>query len=243
MWVPFDCVSLNLTENVPSPFDRASNGVATAATRDEACSIAIHELLERDAVTEWLALDMVDRMASTIRPQTVPFAWYHELRRRIERAGAHLSCYRVPSLTDTPVFACEINDGGKDARPFRAINGRGAHPLPEVGLFKAVAEAVQGRVTFVAGARDDLFPHLYSAAEAAVTIAFGLPLPTDMKGVDFSDVADGPAKLDELVRALADRGYPDIAAITLARPQGLWVVRAFVCGLGSLTRRRRAPLQ
>jgi len=61
--------------------------------------------------------------------------------------------------------------------------------------------------------------------------------------VDFSDVADGPAKLDELVRALADRGYPDIAAITLARPQGLWVVRAFVCGLGSLTRRRRAPLQ
>lgn len=243
MWVPFDCVSLNLTENVPSPFDRASNGVATAATRDEACSIAIHELLERDAVTEWLALDMVDRMASTIRPQTVPFAWYHELRRRIERAGAHLSCYRVPSLTDTPVFACEINDGGKDARPFRAINGRGAHPLPEVGLFKAVAEAVQGRVTFVAGARDDLFPHLYSAAEAAVTIAFGLPLPTDMEGVDFSDVADGPAKLDELVRALADRGYPDIAAITLARPQGLWVVRAFVCGLGSLTRRRRAPRQ
>jgi ribosomal protein S12 methylthiotransferase accessory factor len=243
MWVPFDCVSLDLTENVPSPFDRASNGVATAATRDEARLTAIHELLERDAVTEWLALDLVDRMASTVRAETVPFLWFHDLRERIERAGARMGCFRVPSVTNTPVFACEINDSRKDARPFRAVNGRGAHPLPEIALFKAVAEAVQGRATFIAGARDDLYPHIYAAAETALTVAFGLPLPPGMEGIDFSDVPAGPATLDELAASLTERGYPDIAAITLARPQGLWVVRAFVCGLGSMSRRRRAPLQ
>jgi len=241
--VPFDAVSLDLTKNVPSRFDRASNGVATGAARDEALSTAIHELLERDAVTEWLALDLADRMTSTVRLSSVPFPWFHDLRHRVERAGAHIACFHVPSVTGTPVFACEINDSHKDARPFRAVSGRGAHPLPEIALFKAIAEAVQGRATFIAGGRDDLWPHVYSEGETAITVAFGLPLPPGMEGIDFADVANGPATLDELVVAIAARGYPDIAAITLARPAGLWVVRAFVCGLASMTRRRRAPLQ
>jgi ribosomal protein S12 methylthiotransferase accessory factor len=243
LWVPFDCVSLDLTDNVPSLFDRASNGVATGATRDEARLAAIHELLERDSVTEWLTSDLADRMASTVRPRSVPFPWFHELRNRIEQAGARMRCFHVPSVTDTPVFACEINDSRKDARPFRAVNGRGAHPRPEIALFKAVAEAVQGRATYIAGARDDLYPQVYAETETAITVAFGFPLPPGMEGIDFLDVPAGPATLDELVAALTASGYPDIATITLARPQRLWVVRAFVCGLGSMTRRRRAPLQ
>lgn len=243
LWLPFDCVSLDLTKNVPSPFDRASNGVATAAARDEAVLIALHELLERDSVAEWQALDLADRMASTLRPGTVPFPWFQELRERIGQAHARVSCYRVPSLTGTPVFACEINDSGKTARPFRAVNGRGAHPMPEIALFKAVSEAVQGRATFVAGARDDLDPRLYSEAERGITCAFGLPLPPGMAGVAFAEATPGPATLQALAEALVAAGYPDIAAVTLARPQGLWVVRAFICGLGSLNRRRRAPLQ
>lgn len=243
LWVPFDVVSLDMTENIPSQFDRASNGLATGASRDEAVLVALHELLERDAVTEWLELDLLDRMHSTVRPKTVPFGWFHELRDRIENAGAQMSCFHVPSLTGTPVFACEINDSRKEAIPFRAITGRGAHPLPEVALFKAVAEAVQGRATFIAGARDDLYPQIYGEAEAAVTAAFGLPLPPGFTGTDFTEIPAGPATLDDLVAAIGAAGYPDVAAITLARPNDLCVVRAFVCGLASLARRRRTPLQ
>ena len=50
----------------------------------------------------------------------------------------------------------EINDPEKEAGPFKTTNGRGAHPLPEIALFRALAEAIQARATFVAGARDDL---------------------------------------------------------------------------------------
>lgn len=239
LFLPFDLVSLDFTRAVPSRFDRGSNGLGSAATRDEAIAVAIHELIERDAVTEWRAGDLLDVMETSLDLDTVPFGWFAALRDRIAGAGASLLAFAVPSVTGTPVFACELNDGGKSGRPYRAVQGRGAHPLPEVALFKAVAEAVQGRATFIAGARDDVLPSVYAASERGITIAFGLPLPPGMDGVDFSAVSSGPAALDALAQALAAAGHDRIAVVDLAAPDGLSVVRAFVPGLGSLTRRRR----
>ena len=140
----------------------------------------------------------------------------------------------MPSITGSPVFACEINDLAKDGKAYRAIQGRGCHPLPEIALFKALAEAIQGRATYIAGARDDLMPSDYVANDSAIQIAFGFPLPPDMDGVDFAEIASGPSGAAELATALGVAGYDQIAIIDLAQPTGLSVVRAFVCGLGSL---------
>ena len=242
VFLPFDLVSLDLSRNVPSAFDRASNGVATGATRDEAIATALHELIERDSVTEWGSQDIIDIMECTLDPRTIPFDWFHYWRDRIEAAGARIRCYSVPSLTGSPVFACEINDLEKAGKAYRALQGRGCHPLPEIALFKAVAEAIQGRATYIAGARDDLMPSDYLAPEAAITIAFGFPLPPSMDGVDFTSVAPGPAGPAAIAQALEQAGYGRIAIVDLAKPDRLHVVRAFVCGLASLTRRRRPLL-
>jgi len=234
-------VSLDFTRAVPSPFDRASNGVATGATRDEALAVALQELVERDAVTEWRASGMLACMEATLDPDTVPFDWFRLWRDRIAAAGAAMRCYLVPSLSGSPVFACEINDRGKDGAPYRAIHGRGCHALPELALFKAVAEALQGRATYIAGARDDLLPSDYASPDASIVVAFGLPLPPGMEGIDFSGIAPGPSGAEAIAAALDRAGYGRIAVVELDRPQGLWVVRAFACGLGSMTRRRRPP--
>lgn len=237
--VPVPVVSLDFTTASPSRFDRASNGIATAATRAEAILAALHELIERDAVVEWQAADMLARMADAIDPQSVPFDWFHELADRVARAGATMACYCVPSITGTPVFACEINDSRKDGIPYRAMQGRAAHPVPEIALFKAIAEACQSRAAFIAGARDDLLPSAYSAAETAITVGFALPPPPGMSGVDFATVGGGPRSVEAVTAALVDAGFEAASVVELARPEGLCVVRAFVCGLGSMTRRRR----
>lgn len=237
--LPLPLVSLDFTRFSPSPYDRASNGIATAATRGEAITVALHELIERDAVTEWCVGNIGQRIASTVAPASIPFDWYRELERRIGEAGARLSSYRVPSLTGTPVFACEINDARKDAPLFRTANGRGAHALPEIALFKAVAEACQVRATFIAGARDDLFPERYSEEESSIRIAFGLPPPPGMTGIDFHDIPAGPQTPDALCAALVARGYWQGTVVMLQECRGLCTVRLFVAGLGSLTRRRR----
>ena len=239
--LPFELVSLDFTRNIPSLFDRASNGIATGATRDDAIAAALQELIERDAVTEWKESDLLEVMESTLNPRTISFDWFHLWRERVEAAGAMMLCYHVPSVTGSPVFACEINDLRKDGRAYRAIQGRGCHPNPEIALFKAVAEAIQGRAAYISGARDDLLPGDYTGAEKAITIAFGLPMPPSMDGVDINSVASGPSGPVELADALHRAGYGRIGIVDLANPSGLNVVRAFVCGLGSMSRRRRPP--
>lgn len=241
--LPFDLVALDLDRDPLGPFDRASNGVATGASRGEATAAALHELVERDSVREWQESRLFDRMACALDLDTIPFAWFGHWHERIEAAGADLLVYWVPSLTGSPVFACEINDLGKAGRPYRAIQGRGCHPLPEIALFKALAEALQGRTTYIAGAREDLLPSGYERRpEEGMLIAFGLPLPPGMKGLDFAQVPAGPVGADALAEALAAAGYGRIAVVDLAAPPGLRIVRAFVCGLASFGRRRRPPL-
>lgn len=239
LFLPLPVVSLDLTVGVPSRFERTSNGVATGATRADALMASLHELIERDAVGQWKRLDLEKRIASVLDLRTVRLDWLVRLAERIEAAGATLRCYRVPSLVGTPVFACEINDWTKAAAPYRTANGRGAHPLPEIALFKAVAEAIQSRAAIIAGSRDDLYPWRYAAREKAVTVAFGLPPPPGMAAIDYRSIEPGPDRLEPLLAALDRAGYRDVAAVTLVEPPGLCVVRSFVCGLGSLTRERR----
>ena len=65
------------------------------------------------------------------------------------------------------------------------------------------------------------------------------PTPSFVVTVDFASVAHGPQTLESLCAALVHAGYSQGTAITLAEPPGLCVVRAFVSGLGSMSRRRR----
>ena len=241
VYVPFDFVSLDLTRAVPSPFDRASNGVATGASRDEAAAVALQEFIERDAVTEWQAGDTLSRMRATVEIETVPFAWLGAWRDRLREAEISVRFYRVPSVSGTPVFACELNDLSKHGDPFRAIQGRGCHGVPEIALFKSLAEAIQVRATFIAGARDDLVPARYARGGAiGMRVTFAPPRPPSLRGVAWHEIAPGPSGPLAIGEALARAGYGRIPIVDLARPNGLAVVRAFVCGLGSIRRRRRA---
>ncbi len=192
-------------------------------------------------MTEWQADGIAATMASVLELDSVPFGWLGRWRERIERAGASLQVYRVPTLTGSPLFACEINDLDKDSRVYRAVQGRGCHALPEIALFKALAEALQARVTLIAGSRDDQLPSAYSRRAPGIVMAFGLPLPPGAASVAWDDIAPGPSDPEQVAETLARKGYSQVAVLELARPRGLTVARIFVCGLGSMRRRRRPP--
>ena len=237
--LPFELVSLDFTRHVPSRFDRASNGVATGTSAEEALTAALFELIERDGVTEWQAQGLIERTASQIRLETIPFDWFGHWRERVERAGATMRCYSVPSLTGSPLIVCELRDGSKDAAPYLTLSGRSCHFDPEVALFKAMAEAIQGRATYIAGAREDIMP-FYRPAGTEIPLPFGLPLGRGIEGMVFGDIVPGPRTAVALGEALARAGFPQIAAVPLGHPESFHVVRAFIYGFGSMTRRRRS---
>ena len=69
-----------------------------------------------------------------------------------------------------PVYCCSI----KDTNPFgpiQSFGGSGCHLSKEIALSRALTEAAQSRLTFIAGSRDDLFPDLYEPAQDTPGVA------------------------------------------------------------------------
>ncbi|WP_129790767.1 YcaO-like family protein [Sphingosinicella sp. CPCC 101087] len=241
--LPFHLVSLDFTRGLPSFFERSSNGLAAGASRDEAIVVALHEAIERDAVTEWSARGLISCTADGLDLATVPFDWFQAWRGRLAGAGIGLRAYHVPSVTRSPTFVCELNDSRKDRAPYRATHGSGTHSIPGIALFRAMAEAIQSRSTWIAGAREDRLGSQYAAAAPGATVAFGLPLPAGWPGRQWEEIEPGPADVEGLVTALALAGYPQVAVHELGTVEGFHLVKVWVCGLGSGARRRRDPVQ
>ena len=240
-YLPFELVSLDLSRDLPSAFDRASDGLAAGSSREEAISVAIHEIIERDAVAAWLRRGLVSRTADALDIGAIDLDWFRGWAARIEAAGAGLGAYYLSSVTGTPVVVCEISDFDKTGDCYRAVHGSGCHPHPELALFKALTEAIQSRATMIAGAREDLFPSDYvRKGEGAFLLA--LPASPMLPQRSWLDVASGPVGVEAVVAVLAEAGYDQVAVRTLGTPEGLHVVKAFVCGLGARERSRR-PIQ
>ena len=241
LFLPFDLVSLDFTRGLPSRLARSSNGLASGATRDDAVDPALHELIERDALIEWSRSGTpFDRMSAAVDCDGIGVAWFEAWRDRLRAERISLRVHHLPTVTGSPMFVCELNDFSKHGDAYLANLGFGCHALPEIALFRALAEALQARVTVIAGARDDLRPELY-AQTAGASLAYAPPLPPGKTGKDFSSIAPGPVGVKAIAEALARVGYARSAMVELARPAGLFVARAFVCGLGAGRRRRRAP--
>jgi ribosomal protein S12 methylthiotransferase accessory factor len=239
-FLPFDLVSLDLTAGL-SPFEQSSAGLAVGRTQADALVTALCELIERDAVGAWQRAPMAERMARGVRMDTIRFDWFRHWRGLLAAHDIFLSVHAPDSPTGVPVFACAISGPGEFAPARRTFTGEGAHASAEIALFRALAEAIQSRLTFIAGVRDDILPAHYSAEEYAL----GLPLPVAPPGMaelDFAAIADGPEKADALISALGRLGYDRVAAKSLGPDvDGLAVMKVFVPGLGTHRRRRRTP--
>jgi ribosomal protein S12 methylthiotransferase accessory factor len=235
-YLPHDLVSLDYTRGLPTLFERASSGLGVGASQSEALEISLLELVERDAVGEWQRLEAADRMAGSIRPETIPFDWFQGWRARFAALGIRQQAFAIPSLAGVPVFLCMIGGTEEFGPAYRRFYGTAAHGDPELALFKALAEAIQSRLTLIAGVRDDILPSYYRrpprSAPAGEPPAGRLAWPTA------APVACGAERVAE---QLARAGYRHVAVKRLDEgAEGLAVTKAFVPGLGSATRTRRA---
>lgn len=238
--VPFACVSIDLTTLLGTGFERSTNALAAGFNRDAARMAALLELIERDAITTWKQIDFSDRMRTTISLDGVPGGWLEPWRDRLSAAGVRLQCYWVPSISGTPVFAAELSDLGKGTKAYRAVEGTGAHPIPELALLRAVSEAIQGRCAFIAGSRDDMMPDSYQSRAGAVQMVFGLPMPSGMEPIAFAAVELGSQSLEDICLAIERAGYGPVVFVDVGQVGAVHVVKAFAAGLANRRRPRRA---
>ena len=244
LWAPFDVVSLDFSRVVDGRLSQTSNGQAAHFEREAATVSALLEVIERDAVASWFARTPTSRSRTTLSRGSIPYAWWRALQASLDAAGVRVTLHELPAVGGYPCFLTELKDERSLGRGAIVVYGSACHVLPETALRQSVLEAVQSRVTEIAGARDDI---LYRTPPRDIGMGLAWPSPPDMPLRRWEDVLEREegrhtASALAIAQRLAEAGYPQAAIIDLVAAEAdVAVVKAFVPGLGANDRLRRPP--
>jgi ribosomal protein S12 methylthiotransferase accessory factor len=239
-WVPADLVHTDYTRQQSDGFFRAgSNGLASGNHLVEAVNAALYELVERDAVALWINRPIQRRAQCALDLASVDDPDCRALLAKYAAAAMALRVWHVTSDIGLPAFLCEIRDltPGEPGR-LRRFHGSGCHADRAVALSRALTEAAQTRLTYIAGIRDDLSAAEYREPEGTELGDLLLDaLVRDSGAIAFSDVPSFAAEdlTDDLRWALgrlAAAGCRRVVGIDLTRAEfAVSVVRLVISGL------------
>lgn len=164
----------------------SSNGLASGNSRQEASLHALYEIIERDAISR------ESRSASQdyLDPLSIGDETCSSLIGKVREAGATLTIFRQASRFGVPCFGAKV---WSPDFPVVCL-GWGAHLDRNVAVSRAVTEAVQSRLTAIAGSRDDL-PPIYRQMRASTE---ELPLPQRELAWPGPQVASDPESFDDV---------------------------------------------
>ncbi|MFI1172820.1 YcaO-like family protein [Streptomyces melanogenes] len=132
----------------PDLWHTTSTGLACGNSRDEAVLHALFEVIERDV----LAINGQTASRLLIHPATVADRYCRQLLDSLYRAGMEVEISAVQGAYGLPV--CLAFLWSEDFPLWFA--GSGCHTEAPIALSRALTEAMQSRLTCIAGTRDDL---------------------------------------------------------------------------------------
>lgn len=238
VWVPLEAVTLDCVfpRGYQPAFDVSSNGLASGNHLLEAISHGLCEVIERDAEARW----RLERGQRRLDLDTVDDPGCRALLARLAAARVHVTVWDITSDVGVPAYGCSIMEDPREPawRALGLYQGFGCHPSPAVALARALCEAVQTRVTYIAGSRDDFFPFDYARAtdeDLLLEIWDEVTAPA-AEPVDFADAPrlETPTFEDDvrmLLDHLAAAGSAQVVVVDLSRPElGIPVVKVLVPG-------------
>ncbi|WP_445678464.1 YcaO-like family protein [Radicibacter daui] len=242
IWVPLERVSMDFTLPL-MPGDGAfianSNGLASGNSREEALAHGLYELVERDALTLWELADEKNQRATRLDPASATDPVAAGLVRQVNEAGLLLGLWDLTSDIGLPVILARLLEPEPPPyHGFRPAFGVGCHPDRDVALVRAVTEAAQSRLTFIAAARDDLSYAAYARQSGPEiyerwlgSIADGGP-SRPLISVPSPATGDLAADISMTRARLAACGLGQLITVDLTKPEiGIPVLRVIVPGL------------
>ena len=204
--VPREAVTLDTTFEKPPTFDISSNGLASGNTLVEATVHGLAEVIERDAEAAWRRAGSDRRIVlDSINDPTC-----RGLIDSIVATGARIFVWDLASDTGVCAIGAAIMEDPREPawRALGFYQGFGAHLLPEIAITRAITEAAQTRVTYIAGGRDDFFPADYARAtdpDLMADLWARLAAPCD-EPVGFDELPRAePKTIDEALAILVER--------------------------------------
>ncbi|WP_132588086.1 YcaO-like family protein [Rhizobium sp. BK068] len=220
IYVPFEAALLDRTRR--NRFWMSSDGLASGNTQEEAILHGVLERIERDTYCLWQIGSEEDRLERCIDPLGFSDPVVDELVRKIEAAGLAVRLFDMTSDIAVPCFTAILGPakrGKENIRFVEVTGGSGAHLSPLRAAIRAMTEAVQSRVTYISGARDDLSPKAFEwpvpaetlRALDAMPVARTRNVPSQRHGVR--------SRLAQVLDALRDRQITSVIALPLSDPR------------------------
>jgi YcaO-like protein with predicted kinase domain len=182
-----------------------SNGLASGNTLEEALVHGLYELIERHSIFEYrrhLAdSERAGRAVDLDSLRSVPHL--AELLARIDEAELNVWVRAIHGPLRIPAFGAIVGEKIPLRQRTKEYVGWGAHYTPEVALSRAITEAVQSRITYISGSRDDIYPWQYTQLDSP---------PEDV----IEDSDDRRLHLDELPRPPRFSSFAEVLQWTLA---------------------------
>lgn len=244
-WVPYDSVHTNFVTPACGlgAFLSSTSGLASGNHTLEALCHALCEVIERDAATLHRLCSDREREHRHVDLDTVGDAACRRVLDQLRAADMVVAAWDITTDVGVPTYTCQIVEGLERPR-WRAVGlaeGHGCHLSPPVALLRALTEAVQSRLTYISGSRDDVLPRDYVACsndDDWRRTVDQLTAPRSRRS--FADRTSAAADrfeddLATLLGSLRGAGIDSAVAVDLAKPViGIPVVKLVVPGLESV---------
>ena len=230
VYAPYDLVGIDYREGDlwdHESFHMTSIGLAAHGDRDRAIRHALFEVIENDATAALEIFGFSERLAEPL-PEIAGSTELEAALGKVTAAGLTVRFCRLRGAVDLPVIGCFV---GRD------VAGPGGNGVAYTAGFAcrvdiadaalaALLEAVQSRLTDIAGARDDILAEAFTPASYDI----GAQLPeTRLAGRQQRPTGDP----DTTTAALQAAGIDEVYVFDLAPPGPVSVVRVLVPDLQS----------
>lgn len=227
---------------------QASDGLGAGGSLTEAAVHALCELIERDAAGLWSFRNAEAALARECDPAWLGDKNLGTLAERIAAAGLVPRLFDITTDIGIPAFLATVAPQVPDAGQFHFLDlasGTGAHPFAAKAATRAMLEAVQTRLTTIAGARDDISPGTYTQPlppHLAFYCGPAKPRATTEENWRQPSARSAPALLAHLLDRLGQTGIGSAVLVSFeAEPLGFSACRMLVPDLEQdpATRNRR----
>lgn len=217
--IPVEAVLLDRTPEV-TRYWISSDGLASGNTMDEAILHALLERIERDAHVLWQIAPLQKRRDSCVDPRAFGDSELTGLVEQIEEAGMALRLFEITSDIAVPAFLAYLGPPDLQSNPttryVEVTEGSGAHPAPVRAAIRAVTEAAQSRLTFIGGARDDIYHDVYKQPLPESTRQAFAATPARQVRTDLEPPVGVEHLLPHVIDRLAAAGIDQILALPIS---------------------------
>ena len=244
-WVPFELVHCDF--RIPPPegsgyFLQTSNGLAAGNHFLEALIHGITEVIESDAAALAGFLSRKEKRKRRISLESIDDADCMKTLEKYRQASIGVAVWDLTTDIGVACFECEIvPESDERSRRLYATRGAGCHPSRSIALLRALLEAAQGRLTLIAGSRDDFSRRDYLVHRSRRVLEWYRSRICGEKGsADFRQAPSFEGRtlnedLDWLLERLRGAEIQEVVAVDLSKPElGIPVVRVIVPHLEGL---------